>query len=112
MVSRRFSLGSGAISPAIRVRVFLPLMLLAHAALVLHSAWSDFVVVDEAGHIPSGLSHWQTGTFTAYRVNPPLPRMLAVIPVLAARPQLDYRELDSRAGVRCEWNLATRFAAM
>ncbi len=36
---------------------------------------------DEWGHLPAGLSHLETGTFHQYRVNPPLPRILAAIPV-------------------------------
>src|SRR5262249_52372563 len=37
--------------------------------------------------IPSGLVHWHTGTYGAYRVNPPLPRMLATLPLLATEYQ-------------------------
>lgn len=39
-------------------------------------------VVDELGHFPSGLSHWRFGEFDLYRVNPPLVRMIATIPVV------------------------------
>lgn len=37
---------------------------------------------DEVGHLPAGLSHWKTGRFELYRVNPPLIRMAATIPLI------------------------------
>lgn len=61
----------------------LPLALLAiHAGLLFHSLHLHSVCVDEAAHVPSGLMHWHTGQFAAYRVNPPLTRMLATLPLL------------------------------
>ena len=41
-------------------------------------------VMDEPAHLVPGISHWQFGTFDLYRVNLPLVRMVAAIPVLAA----------------------------
>jgi hypothetical protein len=88
-------------------------VLVLHACLLLHSLRQNYVVVDEVGHLPAGLSHWDTGTYGAYRVNPPLWRILAVLPVLAARPERDYRHLslNDRPGERSEWFLGTAFAA-
>jgi hypothetical protein len=63
------------------------LLLAAHAGLLLNSIRLHSVTIDEAGHIPSGLVHWHAGTFGAYRVNPPLPRMLATLPLLATKCQ-------------------------
>ncbi len=59
-------------------------MLVAHAGLALDGSRRNFVVVDEVGHLPSGLVQWRTGDFRPYCVNPPLPRMLAALPMLAA----------------------------
>src|SRR5260370_42401320 len=73
-------------------------LLAAHAALLLGSIRRNYVVVDEVGHVAAGLSHWQTGTFVAYRVNPPLPRMLAVLPMWAAGPVTDYHRLRDGPG--------------
>jgi hypothetical protein len=36
--------------------------------------------IDESAHIAAGLYTWQTGDFSPYSVNPPLPRMLATLP--------------------------------
>src|SRR5947209_5572949 len=85
-------------------------LLVLHAGLVLGSAWLNFVTVDEVGFIPSGPSHWHTGPFLMYRVNPPLPRLLATAAVALADPVVDYRGMDDRPGVRCEWQLGPEFA--
>jgi len=45
---------------------------------------------DEPAHIASGLTHWRHGTFDAYRVNPPLVRTLATLPILPLQPSLTY----------------------
>ncbi|MGL4553747.1 MAG: ArnT family glycosyltransferase [Gemmataceae bacterium] len=59
------------------------LLLAAHASLLVDQACRNWVAVDEAGHLAAGLYHWQTGRYDMYVVNPPLPRMLAVLPALA-----------------------------
>jgi len=58
--------------------------------LLGYSAYYNSPTDDEPGHIASGLSHWRDGTFDAYRVNPPLVRMVATFPLLAFRPSLSY----------------------
>ncbi len=69
------------------MRLFLILALLGlHAGLLLDGAWPNFVCIDEVSHIPAGLSHGRTGSFRHYRVNPPLPRVLVALPLLAAPP--------------------------
>ncbi len=87
------------------VRWAVPALLALHAALLLCSARLHFVVVDEVGHLGAGLSHWQTGTFVAYRVNPPLPRALAALPLWAVGAECDASQLRGGPGERCEWDL-------
>jgi hypothetical protein len=86
------------------------LLVAAHIALVGWAIRANFVVFDEAGHLASGLSHWETGTYLAYSVNPPLPRMLATLPLLLAGPELDYQSLKAYPGVRPEWRLGRDLA--
>eukprot|EP00456_Euglypha_rotunda_P072801 TRINITY_DN65_c0_g1_i1.p1 TRINITY_DN65_c0_g1~~TRINITY_DN65_c0_g1_i1.p1 ORF type:complete len:627 (-),score=75.43 TRINITY_DN65_c0_g1_i1:2059-3939(-) len=38
--------------------------------------------LDEPAHLMAGVSHWKSGRFVLYRVNPPLVRMVAAIPTL------------------------------
>jgi len=92
-------------------RPFVAAVLAAHAGLFLWAAVTNFVTIDEVGHIPAGISYWQTGRFRIYRVNPPLPRMVATLPVLAARPKVDYRHLTDGPGDRPEWEIGRDFAA-
>ena len=51
-------------------RLFILTVCLLHAGLLLHSAAVNFITVDEVAFLPSGVSHWETGTFLLYRVNP------------------------------------------
>ncbi len=53
-----------------------------HAILVAWGATRLSPTWDEAGHIPAGVAQWKFGRTDLYRVNPPLPRLLATLPVL------------------------------
>src|SRR5260370_42590012 len=86
-------------------------LLALHAALLVSAAREDCATIDEVGHIAAGVSHWQTSTFSIYRVNPPLARMLAVLPVLAAHPNTEGIRPTEQAGVRTEWATRRFFAA-
>ena len=89
-----------------------PVLLAANAVLILHSIHLHSVSFDEAGHIASGVMNWQTETFSAYRVNPPTTRMLAVLPLLAAEPKRlgDHWLFARDAGDRVEWKIGMQFA--
>jgi hypothetical protein len=41
-------------------------------------------------HLPAGITYWQRGTFAVYHNNPPLIKLLAALPVLMSRPNVDY----------------------
>ena len=84
-------------------------LLAVHASLVLYSLRRNFVTVDEVGHLAAGVAHWETGDFGPYRVNPPLVRLLATLPVMAARPATDYKNLRDFPGERSEWPLGQDF---
>ncbi len=81
-----------------------------HALLLLYGIRCHFATRNEVAHVPAGLAVWHTGTFTLYRVNPPLPRMLAVLPILAAQPNTDFEDLSDAPALRQEWAAARRFA--
>src|SRR5262249_37834079 len=91
------------------VRCAVCCLLTIHALLLLDSARRDFATVDEYAHVPAGIAHLQTGTYHLYEVNPPLARMLAVLPVLLARPQMDYGQDSEAPGARSEWTVAADF---
>lgn len=87
-------------------------LMIAHASLLLVGIRQNFAVVDETSHVPAGISHWEIGDFSLYRVNPPLGRMLAALPVLLAMPYTTYVHLDHRPGARADWTVAGDFAEL
>jgi 4-amino-4-deoxy-L-arabinose transferase-like glycosyltransferase len=66
---------------------------------------------DEVGHMPAGLKHWQKGRFDLYRVNPPLVRLVATLPVLAYRPTIDWNQSTEQiwGTGRPEFGIGTHF---
>ena len=63
-------------------RLFLIMVVLLQAALLVFNAWMTSPTMNEPGHLVAGLCHWKTGSFDLYRVNPPLVRSIAALPVL------------------------------
>lgn len=72
---------------------------LLHLSLLVYGIFIHGPGWDEVGHLPAGISHWKTGRFDLYRVNPPLPRMIATAPLVF---------LDD--GVRWQWNSAYSYS--
>jgi len=60
------------------------LLLGAHYALAVDSLRRENPTVDEVAHLPAGVSYWQKGTFRLYHHNPPLPKLVAALPVVIA----------------------------
>lgn len=87
------------------------LLLLFHACLLAGLAVSHSPTYDETAHLPAGISHWQLGRFELYRVNPPLVRMLAAMPVLALQPTTDWSSFSARSGARPEFEVGKDFIA-
>ncbi|MEM1062265.1 MAG: hypothetical protein AAGJ97_08050 [Planctomycetota bacterium] len=61
-----------------------------HCGLLAFTATRLSPTNNEPGHLVAGISNWQFGRFELYRVNPPLTRMLAAIPVLIAGCETDW----------------------
>lgn len=57
----------------------------------------------EPAFLASGLSHWEFRRFELYRVNPPLVRLIAAIPVMVAGYQQDWSRYYDGPGTRCEF---------
>lgn len=93
-----------------RTRLAIVAVLALHTAVLLDCIRKNFVSVDEGGHLVAGICHWETGNYGMYRVNPPLPRMLAVLPVLLARPDTSGIRFIVGPGARAEWPSARQFA--
>ncbi|MEZ6059900.1 MAG: hypothetical protein R3C19_06020 [Planctomycetaceae bacterium] len=72
-----------------RDRVCVAGLIALHVGLVSYGAAIHSPCIDEIGHFGAGLYHWQTGRLDAYRVNPPMVRMWATLPVSFAVPSVD-----------------------
>ncbi len=62
------------------VGVSLGCLVLLHGAALVSSAWVHSPTVDEVGHLAGAVDFWTTGHLELYHVNPPLPRVLALLP--------------------------------
>jgi len=81
--------GAGAPSRPAAARVAGLLLLAAFAALCAHGLRWDSPTVDEFAHLPAGYYYLKTGNFELYNLNPPLPRLLSALPLLALAPSID-----------------------
>ena len=74
-------------------------------------AWSGYrhgPGYDEPAHLASGVIHWRLGRFEPYRVNPPLVRMVAAIPLVASGADAVQTCFDVRPGSRSEFRLGSQ----
>ena len=73
-------------------RLFLPLaalILLAAAALQVHTASLEAQTFDEAVHLTAGYSYWKTGDFRLNQEHPPFAKLLAALPLLTMGLRFD-----------------------
>ena len=80
-----------------------------HAGLLAWSAFWHSPTFNELPHVPAGLSHWQYRMFHLYRVNPPLARMVATLPLLWCRPKTDWTNYGMGDFSREEAPMGIRF---
>lgn len=59
--------------------------------------------------LPAGIWHWQEGRFDLLRVNPPLVRSVAALPVLALRPEVNWGKFQDPVGIRSEFEVGHDF---
>ncbi len=84
-------------------------LLVIHALLLGWSGILHSPALDEVGHLPAGVYVWTFGRFDVYRVNPPLVRTIAALPVMAMRPRTDWSAYRCGMTERPEWDLGRRF---
>ena len=97
----------------LRRRVFwiAVILLVIHAALLAWGAYIHSPTLNEPGHLVAGISNWQFGRFGVYKVNPPLVRMVAALPVMAAGAKTDWSKFYDAPGARPEFSLGEDFVA-
>ena len=102
----------GGLWRAARLRIALGGMLLVHAVLLGWSATRHSPTVDEVGHMAAGISHWQLERFDLYRVNPPLVRLVAALPVVLCGPKTDWGTYSDAPGSRTEFDAGRKFISL
>ena len=96
----------------VHVRSIVASLLLVHTGLLAYSAYVHSPTLNEPGHLVAGISHWRFGRFELYRVNPPLVRMIAALPVMAAGAETDWRGFEEDPGARPVFGMGGRFLAV
>jgi 4-amino-4-deoxy-L-arabinose transferase-like glycosyltransferase len=91
------------------VRITAVLLLLLHAVLLAWGASQHSPTLNEPAHLAAGISHCQFGRFELFRVNPPLVRMLAALPVLAVGCETDWSGFYDSPGARPAAAIGERF---
>lgn len=91
-------------------RYVIAVILLAHLAILSVSASLNSPLHNEVAHLPAGISHWQHGSFALYRVNPPLVRMIAAIPVLLFGERQEIPPFDNGPYARPEFQVGVQYA--
>ncbi|MDQ3332691.1 MAG: glycosyltransferase family 39 protein, partial [Planctomycetota bacterium] len=89
--------------------VAVTILLSIHAGLLAYAATRHSPTLNEPGHLVAGLSYWEFGRFEVYRVNPPLTRLVAALPVLAAGYEMDWSRFHDGPGARPEFALGEDF---
>src|SRR5436190_4893559 len=74
----------------------------SHFSMLAWSAYCTSPVMNEVAYLPAGISHWSFRRFDLYRVNPPLVRMLAALPVLFAKPKTDWSDYSTNELARSD----------
>lgn len=84
-------------------------LLFIHAGLLAYAATRHSPTLNEPGHLAAGLAIWEFGRVEVYRVNPPLTRTIAALPVLAAGYHMDWSAFSEGPGARPEFALGADF---
>jgi len=86
-------------------------LLVIHTGLLAYSAYVHSPTLNEPAHLVAGLSYWRFGRFDVYNVNPPLVKMVAALPVMAAGYKEDWSGFYSGPGARPEMGMGETFVA-
>ncbi|MDX1968249.1 MAG: hypothetical protein SFV23_13820, partial [Planctomycetaceae bacterium] len=101
-------ISTGLVSPR-GSAITVVLLLATQAGLLAYSATRHSPTFLEPAFLASGVSHWQFGRFELYRVNPPLVRMVAALPVLAVGCETDWSRFYDGPGSRAEFPIGEDF---
>jgi hypothetical protein len=110
-LNRSFAAMHAALKSRRVVRWVLVALLSIHTLLLGYSAYVHSPTLNEPGHLVAGLSYWKFGRFDLYSVNPPLVKMVAALPVMAAGYKEDWSGFYGGPGARPELAMGKDFVA-
>lgn len=84
------------------------LFMVAHTAILSFCAVRQGFAWTETGLLPAGLLDWYHGAFDVYRVNPPLVRMWATLPLVIAGADMPVQPLSIPPHQRAEVDVSRR----
>ncbi|WP_436715701.1 glycosyltransferase family 39 protein [Roseiconus lacunae] len=87
---------------------WITVIILIQAVALLVIAWKVSPTYDEWMYVPSGIYHWVHQDFSPYRVNPPLPRLIASLPLYLSGVDVPFAGMMS-SGNRIEIQIADRW---
>lgn len=90
-------------------KLLVTVLLTSQALMLAFGAHVHSPVLDEIAHLAAGIGNWELARFDLYKVNPPLVRMLAALPALAAGAETDYGSYSLGVGVRAEFPVMEDF---
>ena len=91
------------------VGTLLVLLLGLHGGLLAWIAAKHSPVVGEVNHLPAGLSHLYLERFDLFRVNPPLVRTVAALPVALMSPAMNWERYDASPLARPDLEVSQDF---
>ena len=83
-----------------------------HAVLVAWICFCNSPNIDECGHLAAGVHILETGEFDLYKVNPPLVKLIAAVPVKLLSPKTKWTgngKVGSKLGTRYEFSTGIAF---
>ena len=84
-------------------------LVVIHCSLLAWCARQNSPVLQEPAHLAAGLSHLTTTSFDLYRVNPPLVRMVAALPLVYSDVRPDWTRLNPDPLQRAEFDVGQDF---
>lgn len=100
------------IYPRSNTGLLVAIVLTVHGAILTWEAYGDSPTYDEVAHLPAGVRYWERGQFDLFRVNPPLARFAAALPVWLCQPQTSYKSVNAAPYNRSEFIVARDFVAL
>ncbi|MDR2439463.1 MAG: glycosyltransferase family 39 protein [Planctomycetaceae bacterium] len=100
---------SGSVRKFCGTWFFVIILLFVHSLLLGYAATRHSPTALEGPLLAAGVSHWELGRYELYRVNPPLVRMVAAIPVMLTGCETNWTRFVDGPRTRPEYSIGSQF---